>query len=109
MNWENLKNILGVSPKVLEEKEEKVELSSEDQRRAILQKEKEEATKNGKPWVAVLDTQVNHDNIKNGFFELEWNKHFVRKLEEAGYSGKDENERVDAWFTTLCRGIAEEV
>ena len=39
MNWENLKNILGVSPKVLEEKEEKVELSSEDQRRAILQKE----------------------------------------------------------------------
>ena len=31
------------------------------------------------------------------------------KLEEAGYSGKDENEIVDAWFTTLCRGIAEEV
>ena len=36
------------------------------------------------------------------------NKHFVAKLEEAGYS-KDENEIVDAWFTTLCRGIAEEV
>jgi len=98
MNWKNLKNILGVSPKVLEEKEEKVELSSEDQRRAILQKEKEEATKNGKPWVAVLDTQVNPDNIKNGFFELDWNNEFIEQLIDAGYSGET-NEEISEKFT----------
>ena len=28
-----------------------------------LMKEKEEATKNGEPWVAVLDTKINEDNI----------------------------------------------
>ena len=108
MNWENLKNILGVSPKVLEEKEEKVELSSEDQRRAILQKEKEEATKNGKPWVAVLDTQVNPDNIKNGFFELDWNNEFIEQLIDAGYSGETNEEIVNGWFRTIAMQILEE-
>ena len=108
MNWENLKNILGVSPKVLEEKEEKVELSSEDQRRAILQKEKEEATKNGTPWVAVLDTQVNPDNIKNGFFELDWNNEFIEQLLDAGYSGETNEEVVDAWFKTIARQVLED-
>ena len=108
MNWENLKNILGVSPKVLEEKEEKVELSSEDQRRAILQKEKEEATKNGKPWVAVLDTQVNPDNIKNGFFELDWNNEFIEQLLDAGYTGESNEQIVDAWFKTIARQVLED-
>ena len=92
----------------IEEKEEKVELSSEDQRRAILQKEKEEATKNGKPWVAVLDTQVNPDNIKNGFFELDWNEHFVEQLAQNGYSGATPEAIVDQWVTDLCKGIARQ-
>ena len=43
------------------------EPTTEEARRAVLAKEKEEATKAGKPWVGVLDTQVNPDNIKNGF------------------------------------------
>ena len=110
MNWENLKNILGVSPKVLEEKEEKVELSSEAHRRAILQKEKEEATKNGNPWVAVLDTQVNPDNIKNGFFELDWNNEFIETLLDAGYIGETHEEIVEKWFKGIARQIlAEEI
>ena len=50
--WTKLKKILGVAPKI--EKAEPV-ISSEEQRRAILQKEKEEATAQGKPWVGVLD------------------------------------------------------
>jgi len=32
---------------------------------------KARATARGEPWVAVLDTHVNKDNIKNGFFELD--------------------------------------
>ena len=45
-------------------------LTPEEERREALDKEKAQATKDNKPWVAVLDTQVNADNIKNGFFEL---------------------------------------
>ena len=41
---------------------------------------KEIATANKQPWVAVLDTHVNKDNIRNGFFELDWNEYFVLQL-----------------------------
>ena len=49
-------------------KKKKQVVTSEDQRREILQKEKAQATKKGEPWVAVLDTHINPENIRNGFF-----------------------------------------
>jgi len=58
-------------------KKQQVNFSPEEERRSILAKEKEIATKKGKAWVAVLDTQVNPDNIRNGFFELDWNNQFI--------------------------------
>ena len=70
--------------------------------------DKEKSNNKANPFVRVIDVKFDEKNPGDGYFELEWNKH-VAKLEEAGYSGKDENEIVDAWFTTLCRGIAEEV
>ena len=73
-----------------------------------LMKEKEEATKNGEPWVAVLDTQINPDNIKNGFFELDWNNQFIEELLDAGYSGETNEEIVDGWFKTIAVQILGE-
>ena len=61
---------------------ESVQPTSEEERRAVLEREKEEATKAGKSWVAVLDTQINPENIKNGFFELDWNNQFIEELLE---------------------------
>ena len=84
-------------------------MSGGDKSREQHMSDKEKATSEGKPFVRVIDVKFDEKNPGDGYFELEWNKHFVAKLEEAGYSGKDENEIVDAWFTTLCRGIAEEV
>ena len=84
-------------------------MSGGDKSREQHMSDKEKATAAGKPFVRVIDVKFDEKNPGDGYFELEWNKHFVAKLEEAGYSGKDENEIVDAWFTTLCRGIAEEV
>ena len=46
---------------------------------------KEIASKKGEPWVAVLETHINKDNIRNGFFELDWNDQFVAKLKQEGY------------------------
>ena len=71
--------------------------------------EKSAATMAGKPYVKVLSTQLNPENPSDGYFELEWNEIFVRQLLEAGYTGNDDNEIVDQWFTTLCRQIAEEI
>ena len=69
---------------------------------------KEIATENKDPWVAVMDTHVNKDNIRNGFFELDWNEYFVLQLRTNGYQGDTEESVVDQWFQDLCRNIGSE-
>lgn len=73
-----------------------------------LQSEKEIATKKGEPYVKVLETKVDKDNPKYGYFELDWNKHFVDNLKKNGFSGNTDEEVVDHWFSVLCSTIAEE-
>jgi hypothetical protein len=71
---------------------------------------KERATANNEPWVAVLDTKVNPDNIRNGFFELDWNEHFLLQLKQNGYGsdGDPEEEIVDRWFRDIVAQMLEE-
>ena len=102
--WDKIKNAVNK----LQGKKEVVKETTEDKRRAILAKEKEEATSKGEPWVAVLDTQLNPDNIKNGFFELDWNNQFIEELLDAGYSGETNEEIVDGWFKTIAIQILGE-
>lgn len=71
--------------------------------------DKDKATARGESYVRVLNVNVDKENPGDGYFELEWNEIFVRELLEAGYSGANEEEIVDAWFTNLCRTIAEEM
>ena len=97
-----------VRDKRAEESVEQVELTTEEARRAALDAEKAEATEAGEPWVAVLDTQINPDNIRNGFFELDWNNEFIEQLLDAGYSGETNEQIVDAWFKTIVSQMLEE-
>ncbi len=78
------------------EEEEKAKLSPKDR-----------ATRKKEPWVGVLNTHVNQDNIRNGFFELDWNEYFVLKLKQEGYGadGDPEEEIVDRWFRELCANV----
>jgi len=71
---------------------------------------KERATARGESWVAVLDTKVNPDNVRNGFFELDWNEYFITELKKAGYGfdGDPEEEIVDRWFRDLARNMMSE-
>jgi len=71
---------------------------------------KERATKKGEPWVAVLDTKINKDNVRNGFFELDWNEYFITELKKSGYGfdGDPEEEIVDRWFRDLARNMLAE-
>ena len=68
---------------------------------------KERATRKEEPYIAVLNTHVNKDNIRNGFFELDWNDHFVLKLKQEGYGydGDKDEEIVDRWFRELCANV----
>lgn len=68
---------------------------------------KEIATRRKEPWVGVLNTHINKDNIRNGFFELDWNEYFVLKLKQEGYGvdGDSEESIVDRWFRELCANI----
>ena len=103
MDWNKIKKAIGIQPKILEK-----ESTNEDKRREILAKEKEEASAKGEPWVAVLDTQINPENIKNGFFELDWNNEFIEQLIDAGYQGEEPEQIVDAWFRTIATQMLEE-
>ena len=68
---------------------------------------KERANRRKEPWVGILNTHVNSDNIRNGFFELDWNEHFVLKLKQEGYGadGDKDEEIVDRWFRELCANV----
>jgi len=103
--------------KLLEEKRAKKEaktLAAVERRRA--KKEftgltpKEIANKRKEPWVDVLSFKVNQDNIRNGFYELDWNDYFILELkrEGYGYDGDPDEEIVDRWFRDICLNAAAE-
>jgi hypothetical protein len=89
------------------EAEAEAEKAREDARIAKLSP-KDHATEKGDPWVGVLDTKVNPENPRNGFFELDWNEPFVVQLRLAGYKGDTEEAVVDLWFQDLCRNVGQE-
>ena len=68
---------------------------------------KDRATRKKEPWVGVVDTHVDNDNMRNGFFELYWNDLFVLKLKQEGYGadGDKDEEIVDRWFRELCANV----
>jgi len=98
-----IKDITGITKK---------EKEIEEQEMALLKKKdpKEYATRRKEPWVNVLDVKVNEDNVRNGFFELDWNKYFIAQLVEAGYGVENdpEEEIVDRWFRDIVYNMLQE-
>ncbi len=113
-----LKKVTGI--KRLEEEKEKlnIEAALAKARAEAAKKEeelakmtpKERANALGEPYIAVLDTHINKENLRNGFLELDWNDAFVLQLKQQGYGfdGDPDEEIVDRWFRTLCKDIAGE-
>ena len=93
--------------KMAENATEAAERAKEAERLAKLSP-KELATEKKEPWVAVLETHVNKENVRNGFFELDWNEYFVLQLRSNGYQGDSDESIVDQWFQDLCRNIGAE-
>lgn len=96
--------------KAKEEEAKKAEEEAKEKERLAKLTPKERATAKQEPWVSVLDTHVNKDNIRNGFFELDWNEYFIVQLKQAGYGfdGDPDEEIVDRWFRDIVRNMLAE-
>ena len=81
---------------------------AKDEEQNKLLSAKDLATKKKQPWVGVIDTHINKDNVKNGFFELDWNNQFIEELLDAGYTGETNEQIVDSWFRTIAMQILGE-
>ena len=94
------------STKIAKDAVEAAERAKEAEETAKLSP-KDRATKLKEPWVGVLNTHVNKENVRNGFFELDWNDLFVLKLKQEGYGedGDKDEEIVDRWFRELCANV----
>ena len=80
---------------------------AKDEEQNKLLSAKDLATRKKQPWVGVIDTHINKDNVKNGFFELDWNDLFIKRLIKEGYGvDNDKHEEiVDRWFRELCANV----
>jgi hypothetical protein len=105
-----LKKITGIEAEEKRLAEEKAVLEAESDKKLKAKDPKAYATKKGEPWVNVLDMKVNEDNIRNGFFELDWNDYFIEELLAAGYGSEgDEPEQiVDRWFKDIVYNMLAE-
>ncbi len=105
-NIEEARRALDQANKLKEEAEKNLQEIAQEQELAKLSP-KDRANRKKEPWVGVLNTHVNKENVRNGFFELDWNEHFVLKLKQEGYGveGDPDEEIVDRWFRELCANV----
>lgn len=107
LGLEDIDRRLEEANRLKDEAEAALEAAKEAERIAKLSP-KDLATERKEPWVGVLETHVNKENVRNGFFELDWNEYFVVQLRGAGYTGDTDEEVVDKWFQELCRNVGAE-
>ena len=106
LGLDKLEDNIALAKSKLEEAESKLKQVEEVEEQAKLTP-KDRATRKNEPWVGVLNTHVNKENVRNGFFELDWNDLFVLKLKQEGYGfdGDKDEEIVDRWFRELCANV----
>ena len=89
---------------------QKAEVESEKMELLKQRDPKDYHTRKKEPWVDVIDVKINEENVRNGFFELDWNKYFIAKLVKEGYGvdNDPEEEIVDRWFRDIVYGMLEQ-
>ena len=107
LGLDQIEQKLEEADRIKKEAEESLAAAREAERIAKLSP-KDLATEKKEPWVSVLETHVNKDNVRNGFFELDWNDYFIVQFRSAGYVGKTDEEIIDQWFQDLCRSVGAE-
>ena len=103
------KNITGIAAKEQALEAEETRILEEEMKLLKKKDPKEYATRRKESWVSVLDVKVNQENVRNGFFELDWNEYFIKDLKRAGYGedGDLEEQIVDRWFRDIVFGMLD--
>jgi len=98
-----LKRITGVEAKEKEIAAEEERIKAEEMELLKKKDPKEYATRRKEPWISVLDVKLNEENVRNGFFEMDWNEYFIAQLIQAGYGIENDpdEEIVDRWFRDI--------
>jgi len=111
MGWWNKKvrDLTGITAKEEALAAEEARILEEEMKLLKKKDPKEYATRKKEPWVSVLDVKVNEENVRNGFFELDWNEYFIAQLIQAGYGvdNDPEEEIVDRWFRDIVYNMLE--
>ena len=86
-------------------KEEKLRKIAEEEAKLS---PKDLATKRKEPWVDVIGFKVNPDDIRFGFFEVDWNDLWVLKLKQEGYGadGDPDEDIIARWFRDILISAA---
>lgn len=69
------------------------------------ERDKQIANIRKEPYVNVISMGIEGDDIRQGYFELDWNDQFVIMLQNAGITGKSDEETVNYWFNGVCRTV----
>ena len=112
MGWWNKKvrDLTGITAKEEALAEEEARIKEEEMKLLKQRDPKAYHTRKKEPWVNVIDVKVNEENVRNGFFELDWNEYFITQLVQAGYGvdNDPEEEIVDRWFRDIVFNMLEE-
>ena len=104
-----LKDITGITAREKALEAEEIRIVEEEMKLLKKKDPKAYATRRKEPWVSVLDVKVNEENVRNGFFEMDWNEYFIQQLIQAGYGTEQdpEEEIVDRWFRDIVYNMLE--
>ena len=104
-----IKKITGITAREEALEAEEIRILEEEMKLLKKKDPKEYATRRKEPWVSVLDVKVNEENVRNGFFEMDWNEYFIQELRTAGYGEEadPEEEIVDRWFRDIVYNMLE--
>jgi adenylate kinase family enzyme len=70
--------------------------------------DKQLATINDEPYIAIVDVFVSPTSPQTTFFDFEWNDKHINNLREHGYEGVSDEEVNQRWFDDLCANAARE-
>jgi hypothetical protein len=112
MGWwsKKVRDLTGITAKEQELAAEEARIAEEEMKLLKKKDPKEYATRRKESWVNVIDVKVNKENVRNGFFELDWNEYFIKELIQTGYGVENdpEEEIVDRWFRDIVYQMLDE-
>ena len=112
MGWwsKKVRDLTGITAKEEALAAEEARIAEEEMKLLKKKDPKEYATRKKQPWISVLDVKVNEENVRNGFFEMDWNEYFIKDLKKAGYGedGDLDEQIVDLWFRDIVYGMLDQ-